>query len=178
MPFKKGHTINVGRKHSQEYKDKLSVSLKGKPAWNRGKKGVYSDETIKKFREAAKGRKFSKSTLQKMSAAKKGRKFPAMSRAKKGIKLSTEHRLKVIKTLAIGLNEKHPLWKGDNVGYTGLHQWVRRKLGTPSRCEFCFTEEKRRYQWANISRKYKRDLNDWIRLCPSCHKKWDIEHQG
>jgi hypothetical protein len=29
-------------------------------------------------------------------------------------------------------------WKGDHVGYIGLHNWVRRWLGVvPKRCEFC-----------------------------------------
>lgn len=32
----------------------------------------------------------------------------------------------------------------------------------------------RQYHWANISRSYKRDLSDWVRLCASCHKKSDL----
>lgn len=65
-------------------------------------------------------------------------------------------------------------WVGDKVGYDGLHDWVKVRLGTPSKCEFCGTTEKRLYHWANKSRLYKREISDWIRLCVSCHKKYDL----
>jgi hypothetical protein len=29
------------------------------------------------------------------------------------------------------------------------------------------------YHWANISKKYKRDRVDWLRLCGSCHMRYD-----
>jgi hypothetical protein len=67
--------------------------------------------------------------------------------------------------------KKHWLWKGDKVGYLALHAWVARHLGTPSKCERCGTTKKRRYEWANKSRKYKRDISDWERLCVPCHRK-------
>src|SRR3990167_7173295 len=31
---------------------------------------------------------------------------------------------------------KNPQWKGDGVGYTGLHSWVRSVLGKPTFCVF------------------------------------------
>ncbi len=66
-------------------------------------------------------------------------------------------------------------WKGDNVGYHGLHNWVRRNLGTPRKCEKCGDDslKHRQYHWANKSQKYLRDLTDWIRLCVKCHKEYD-----
>lgn len=72
-------------------------------------------------------------------------------------------------------DEKHPGWKGDGVKYSGLHMWIRRKLGTPNICEHCRKTSlpKNQYQWANKSQKYKRDLKDWIRLCAKCHRKYD-----
>ena len=66
-------------------------------------------------------------------------------------------------------------WKGDNVGYGGLHAWVRRKLGTPQNCARCGTTTAKRYEWANISGEYRRDITDWIRLCTSCHRKEGFE---
>ncbi|MFA5261424.1 MAG: hypothetical protein WC450_09370 [Candidatus Omnitrophota bacterium] len=68
---------------------------------------------------------------------------------------------------------KHPNWKGNNVSYQALHTWVTRHKGSPQRCEDCGTTEPRKYEWANISGKYKRDLNDWKRLCTKCHRKFD-----
>lgn len=69
----------------------------------------------------------------------------------------------------------HANWKGDKVGYYALHSWVVREKGKPETCEHCGKIEKRpRYiQWANKSGKYLRDLDDWIRLCCTCHYKFD-----
>lgn len=73
------------------------------------------------------------------------------------------------------LGDKHPGWKGDNVGYYGLHVWVIKELGQPNTCEFCKTSGLcgNQIHWANKSHKYKRDVNDWLRLCVSCHRKYD-----
>jgi hypothetical protein len=64
-------------------------------------------------------------------------------------------------------------WKGDKVGYVALHSWVRRERGTPSKCEHCGTTTAVKYEWANKSHKYKRDLSDWLRLCVPCHSRYD-----
>jgi len=71
------------------------------------------------------------------------------------------------------INERHPLWKGDNVSYVGLHMWLARKLGKPNVCENCGTAAAKRYEWANLSGEYRRDLSDWARLCKSCHNLID-----
>lgn len=70
---------------------------------------------------------------------------------------------------------KHPFWKGNKVGYRSLHVWVVRHLGLPDTCEHCGKSELKSKQihWASKSKKYKRDLNDWIRLCAKCHWKYD-----
>ena len=67
------------------------------------------------------------------------------------------------------------LWKGDEVSYAGLHMWVKKELGAPKYCEHCKKTDKKRYEWANISRQYKRVLTDWVRLCKSCHIAYDKE---
>src|SRR3990167_5436844 len=67
---------------------------------------------------------------------------------------------------------KNPLWKGDDVGYAGLHMWIQNKLGKPNKCEFC-KKENGKFEWANKSKKYFRNLQDWLRLCISCHRKYD-----
>ena len=68
-------------------------------------------------------------------------------------------------------DEKHPQWKGDDVSYTGLHQWVSRKRGKAIWCTFCGSCIN--VQWANISGEYKRDLRDWLELCAKCHANFD-----
>ena len=67
----------------------------------------------------------------------------------------------------------HSLWKGAEVGYQALHSWVQRSLGSPKKCEHCGTIEAKRYEWANKSHLYKRDLTDWLRLCVKCHDIYD-----
>lgn len=67
--------------------------------------------------------------------------------------------------------EKNPMWKGDEVGYDALHDWVKRHKGEPKECEHC--QSTSNLQWANKSRKYNRDLDDWLSLCVSCHSKYD-----
>ena len=64
------------------------------------------------------------------------------------------------------------MWKGNKVGYDALHTWIYRRKGRPLFCEFCGKKEGK-FEWANKSRKYLRNLSDWISLCISCHKKYD-----
>jgi hypothetical protein len=71
-------------------------------------------------------------------------------------------------------DEKHGNWKGDSVGKDALHTWVIRKLGRPNICEFCGHDNKKT-EWANVSQEYKRDINDWWRLCRSCHLSYDYQ---
>jgi hypothetical protein len=68
-------------------------------------------------------------------------------------------------------NEKNNAWKGDLVGRTALHNWVRRRLIKPKFCVKC--GKKKPYDLANKSGTYKRDLNDWWWLCRTCHMNKD-----
>lgn len=69
------------------------------------------------------------------------------------------------------LGEDNSKWMGNNVGYSGIHSWVRRMKGEAKICEFCKSEEN--VQWANKSRLYKREISDWIELCAKCHYIYD-----
>jgi hypothetical protein len=66
-------------------------------------------------------------------------------------------------------NDKNINWRGAEVSYGALHDWVSYYLGRPQQCENCDTTEHWRYEWANISGEYKRELSDWARLCKNCH---------
>lgn len=68
-------------------------------------------------------------------------------------------------------------FKGNSKSYYALHEWIRRHFPKISKCEFCFTETAAKYEWANKSHQYKRDTEDWIRLCVPCHRKYDWEHR-
>lgn len=67
--------------------------------------------------------------------------------------------------------ENNPQWKGDEVGYTSLHEWVKNRKLKPLLCECC--NKNKSYDLANISQEYKRDLSDWEWLCRRCHMRKD-----
>lgn len=71
-------------------------------------------------------------------------------------------------------NEDHPSWKGDAVGYYGIHDWLTSNFGQPKQCELCGTDDpSKRYEWANLSGEYKRDRADFMRMCKKCHNNFD-----
>lgn len=72
--------------------------------------------------------------------------------------------------------EKNPMWKGDDVGYSALHSWVKRRKAIPEACEKC--NEVKKLDLANISGKYFRALDDWEWLCRKCHMITDKRLEG
>ena len=46
-------------------------------------------------------------------------------------------------------------WKGNKVGYGALHDWLILRLGKPQVCDNCGTTKAKKYEWANISKKYR-----------------------
>lgn len=121
---------------------------RGVIAWNRG----LTKERDYRVRRIADGRN--------------GRKFTALHR---------KH-LSEAKLVLYADPKHHPRWKGSAVGYRGLHRWVQKHLGKATVCERCGKKgEGRAIYWANKSRKYKRNFQDWISLCAKCHKHYDAK---
>ena len=56
-----------GLERTPEWRDKIRQANKGQKSWNKGRKGVYSEETIRKFKEIAKNRIFSDESKKKIS---------------------------------------------------------------------------------------------------------------
>ena len=54
-----------------------------------------------------------------------------------------------------------------------IHRRVEKVLRKPKICENCGVIGKGKYDWANLSGLYKDDINDYIRLCISCHRLYD-----
>lgn len=74
-------------------------------------------------------------------------------------------------TRGSNLGEKNVNWKGDAVGLYALHKWLHRRVGLATVCVDCGST--RNVEWANVSKKYKRDIEDWKSLCASCHRAFD-----
>lgn len=87
-----------GKKHTKNARKKQSEARKLRDPWNKGKKGVYSQETIEKFKNidhsgknnSMYGKSHSEETIQKMKDAKIGRPSP-----RKGAILSEETKQKL-----------------------------------------------------------------------------------
>lgn len=118
-----------------------------------------------------KGWKHSAETKAKMSKWQQGRKRGPMSdaqkkkisEANKKMIFSPEHRRKISEAKI-----------KENAGYGAIHDWVRRWKGAPNVCEQCGANG-RFMNWANRDHKYQRVLDDYIRLCVPCHRKFDAE---
>jgi len=143
-----------------------------------------------------KGFKCTEETKRKMSEAHKG--HPNKGTFIKGHKMSKEIRRKISKTLKgqipwikgkhhseetkkrmsenrkgkrIGKN--NPNWKSDNIKKSAIHMWIRNNYGNANHCELC-NRNRKLFNWANLNNhKYKRDIQDYIQLCNSCHINLD-----
>ena len=73
--------------------------------------------------------------------------------------------------------EQHPGWKGNGASYNVKHKWVKNNFGKPNECSMCHSKSAKRYEWANKSGNYKREKDDWLRLCTKCHHKYDEIHE-
>lgn len=151
---------------SREMYKKIGEAKRGKPApWvlSAGAKDIY-----RKISEKKKGKEMpwlnTEEVVRRRSITKKG---------KPNIKLSEYKKDRACPHLQ---NDKNAQWKGDTVGYGALHSWVSKWKGKPQECSNCGTTKRGRYHWANIDHKYRRVLDDYIRLCPSCHRNYDLKN--
>jgi len=67
--------------------------------------------------------------------------------------------------------ENSPFWKGDLVGYSGLHLWLTQNKSKPKVCKFC--KVKKPQCLANLRGNYVRDINEFAWLCWKCHNDFD-----
>ena len=144
MPFQKGNTLGVGNKYSL-----------GRVPWN---KDLKVDR--EKYPKMGAFGKRSKEQRKRISDGHKGQK--SWNKGKKFLQVE---------------GENNSEWKGDDVGYRALHHWVKRHFGVADKCRVCGklqTESGKMIHWSNISGKYKRQKDDWQKLCAKCHKNYDL----
>jgi hypothetical protein len=68
------------------------------------------------------------------------------------------------------LGENNHRWKGDDISYRTLHQWINRHKPKPELCEICCVEPP--YDAACVG-EYDRNLDNWKYVCRSCHVNLD-----
>ena len=64
--------------------------------------------------------------------------------------------------------------------YGNIHTWLKNNYGKASKCENkdCTYKSPKRYEWALIKGKqHKKDRDNYMQLCPSCHRKYDLTAQ-
>ena len=151
--------------------------------------GVYirTKETRIKISNIHKGMKHTKETRMKMSEVHKG--FKHTEEAKRKMRKSSKGQVAwnkgrtdlpspsqetIQKRRLKMLAEKNPSWAADKIGYGGVHNWIAKKYGVADCCENKQCSKKSiTFEWANISGKYRRDRKDFMKLCRSCHRKFD-----
>jgi len=144
-------------KHTEEAKRKISEARRLRKATDGF---LNSPETRRKISEAQKGKRRTPAHRKAISEANKGKHI-----------ITPDHRKKLLANARYHSGSDHHSWRGDAVGYGGVHQWLYKTYGKADRCDRCGTLEAKRYEWANISLEYKRDRTDWEMLCTSCHRK-------
>lgn len=70
------------------------------------------------------------------------------------------------------------MYKEKLTNYKHLHVVISNMLGKPDTCEFCKKTglKGNSIQWANKTGKYLREPTDWLRLCSSCHRTYDLKN--
>lgn len=64
-----------------------------------------------------------------------------------------------------------------NKEYFRIHNWLSYHHGKANKCENenCKSVSPKRFEWALLKGKdYEKNRNNYIMLCPSCHRKYDI----
>lgn len=138
-------------------------------------------EHLMTMNASRKGTKLTEEHKRKIGKGGKGRVLSPETRAKIGAKhkgkiVSQETRLKQSRA-KMGHNynnvgPNHHSWKGDKVKYRQLHAWVARYKLRSGICSECSAVGKTHF--ANISGKYRRDLEDFMEMCVSCHRRYDL----
>lgn len=84
------------------------------------------------------------------------------------------------KTLRERPSNKHPLWKGSDVGYFQAHTWLRKNKPKPKFCERCGEKPAYHLSFNGKGMEWSRNPDDYEWLCVSCHwrKDYDIRALG
>jgi len=69
-------------------------------------------------------------------------------------------------------------WKGEEASRTAKHMWIYKQFGKANHCSNPNCDKKsNKYEWANISGEYKREIFDYKQLCVICHRKMDLRKE-
>lgn len=182
----------IGSHRSEEIKRRISETCKknGVGRWMQGRKAL--PETIEKRVSKIRGKKRPPVSeefrqLQSIRLKKYFREHPEAREVLRQDNLKNPRRYwqgkklpaHVIESMRLSgrarSEEKGSNWAGDDVGYDGIHQWIRKHKGKANICSFNSDHKDTfRYEWANISGSYLRNVDDFVSLCVKCHRHYDL----
>lgn len=64
--------------------------------------------------------------------------------------------------------------------YDRIHQYISTHFGKAHKCdnENCDSKHPKRYEWAlKKGHRYSKYIEDYVQLCPSCHRKYDYKEE-
>jgi len=179
--FKKGCiSLMLGKHHTKETKEKIRLKNLGKPAWNKGKRGLYkpSEEIKKRISLKLIGKKVSKETREKISLANKGR-----TSQNKGISMTEEQKKKIKKALIDRWNKIGRKIKNKNRHHAlGYETWRNAVFSRDNwTCIWCKKRGGRLQahhikSWVNYP-ELRYILDNGVILCIKCHKNATIEQR-
>lgn len=70
--------------------------------------------------------------------------------------------------------ESHYKWRGDAVGRIQAHAWLNRNNPKSGVCERCGEHRKTHLAFKGANGEWSRNRDDYLELCPSCHKRFDL----
>ena len=87
----------------------------------------------------------------------------------------TPSQIKYYKSMVGKSGKEAPRWKGENAGKSSKHKWLDIHYGKPDKCENPYCEGRSGvFEWClKTGRKYTHNRKDYLRLCRSCHRKYD-----
>lgn len=71
--------------------------------------------------------------------------------------------------------DKHPLWKGNQCGYSAAHEWLNIHFPRKGVCLHCREEKKTGYAFKGPNGQHTRNIKDYIELCEYCHRVFDSQ---
>ena len=92
---------------------------------------------------------------------------------KKGFKHSIETKKKISIS---NTGNKSSQWKGDNIKYQAIHNWLRKNFGKANKCENKECNHRSKiFEYVLIKgRLYERKRENFKMMCKSCHHKYDM----
>src|SRR3989304_10149394 len=160
--FTKGHTYWLGRKRPG-FKN-ATTFFKGQTPWNKGL--TKDDPRVLSY--------VSKQGDQVQKTCEWCKRQYSVNRFRDSI---SKFCSRECRAQSSGLKYQNPesFNKKNHNEYIYLHHRINKRFGKPIGCELCGNKDKKVYHWANKTGNYSEDREDWIRLCPKCHYRYDIE---